>query len=100
MKNISIKGGTEMPIVKVIRNGQITLPKEFRDALGIDEGQILEAELENSRIVLKPLAFVERWSVLSSKGKQKVKEALKDIKKGAFSKAYDDVDEMIRNLES
>ncbi|MDQ1274155.1 MAG: hypothetical protein QG591_2785, partial [Planctomycetota bacterium] len=80
-----------MPIVKVVRNGQITLPKEFRDALGIDEGQILEAEIKDSRIILKPLAFVERGSVLSSKGKQKVKEALEDIKKGAVSKAYDDV---------
>ena len=89
-----------MPVVRVIRHGQITLPKEFRDTLGIDEGQMLEAELENSRIVLKPLAFEERGAVLSSKGKQKVKEALGDIKKGAVSKAYDDVDEMIRNLES
>jgi AbrB family looped-hinge helix DNA binding protein len=89
-----------MPIVKVVRNGQITLPKEFRDALGIDEGQILEAEIKDSRIILKPMAFVERGSVLSSKGKQKVKEALEDIKKGAVSKAYDDVDEMIKDLES
>lgn len=89
-----------MPVVKIIRHGQITLPKEFRDALGIDEGQIMEAELKNSRIVLKPIAFVERGSVLSSKGKQKVKEALEDIKKGAVSKAYDDVDEMIKDLES
>lgn len=89
-----------MPMVKVVRNGQITLPKEFRDALSIDEGQILEAEIKNSRIILKPLAFVERGSVLSSKGRQKVKEALEDIKKGAVSKAYDDVDEMIKDLES
>jgi len=89
-----------MPVVRVIRHGQITLPKEFRDTLGIDEGQMLEAELENSRIVLKPLALVEKGAALSSKGKQKVKEALEDIKKGAVSKAYDDVDEMIRDLES
>ena len=94
------QGELIMPVIKVIRHGQITLPKEFRDALGIDEGQILEAELENSRIVLKPLAFVERGSVLSSKGKQKVKEALEDIKNGAVSKAYDDVDEMIKDMES
>ena len=89
-----------MPLVKVVRNGQITLPKEFRDALSIDEGQILEAEMKNSRIILKPLAFVERGSVLSSKGKRKVKEALEDIKKGAVSKAYSNVDEMIKDLES
>lgn len=89
-----------MPIIKVIRNGQITLPKEIREALDIDEGQILEAEVENSRIILKPLTFVESGSVLSLKGKRKVKEALEDVKKGAVSKAYDNVDEMIKDLES
>ena len=47
-----------MPVIKVIRNGQITLPKEFREALGIEEGQILEAEIEESRIILKPVAFL------------------------------------------
>ncbi len=55
-----------MPVIRVIRNGQITLPTEFRNTMCIDEGQLLEAEIENSRIILKPLAFVERGSVLSS----------------------------------
>ncbi len=66
----STKGELKMPVIKVIRNGQITLPKEFGEALSIDEGQILEAELEESRIILKPVAFGERGPALSSKGKK------------------------------
>lgn len=95
----STKGELKMPVVKVIRNGQITLPKEFRDALSIDEGQILEAELEESRIILKPLAFVERGPALSLKGKKKVKEALEAYKKGE-TKAFDNVDDLIKDLNS
>lgn len=88
-----------MPVIKVIRNGQITLPKEFREALGIDEGQILEAELKESRIILKPLAFVERGPALSSKGKKRVAEALKAYKKGKV-KTFDNVDDLIKDLNS
>lgn len=88
-----------MPVVRVIRHGQITLPKEFRKALSIDEGQILEAELEESRIILKPLAFVERGLALSSKGKKKVKEALKAYKRGEV-KEFDNVEDLIKDLNS
>ncbi len=88
-----------MPVVKVIRHGQITLPKEFREALGINEGQILEAELKESRIVLKPLAIVERGQALSLKGKKKTKEALDAYKKGK-AKAFDNVDDLIKDLNS
>ncbi len=88
-----------MPVIKVIRNGQITLPKEFREALGIDEGQILEAELEDSRIILKPLAFVERGPALSSEGKKKIKEALEAYQNGE-AKAFDNTNDLIKELNS
>ena len=93
------KGELGMPVIKVIRNGQITLPKEFREALSIDEGQVLEAELEESRIILKPLAFVERGSALSLKGRKKVKEALEAYKKGK-AKAFGNVDDLVKDLNS
>ena len=47
MKDV-LKGGKKMPFVKVLRHGQVTLPKEFREVLHINEGQILEAELNKS----------------------------------------------------
>ncbi len=101
MKNVlKSKGAIEMPYVKVLRNGQITLPKEYRKVLGIDEGQILEVVLEKSRVVLKPKTLIDMTSALSATGKKKIKEALEDIKKGRVSKAYDNVDEMIKDLDS
>jgi len=42
-----------MPVTKVTRNYQITLPAEIRKALGIKEGELLDVELDNDRIVIK-----------------------------------------------
>lgn len=48
-------------LVKVVRNGQITLPKEVRRFLGIEEGDFLEVILNNDRqIRIKPKAVVDK----------------------------------------
>lgn len=49
-----------MPLVKIIRHGQITLPADFREKLDIKEGDYLEAELEGKTIVLKPKLVIDR----------------------------------------
>ena len=49
-----------MPLVKVIRNGQITLPKKIRQALGIEEGDLLEVKLDKSGLVISPKAPVDK----------------------------------------
>ncbi len=42
-----------MPLTKVTRNYQITIPAEIRKALGIKEGEYLTVELRGDEIVLK-----------------------------------------------
>ena len=44
-----------MPVTKVTRNYQITIPAEIRKALRIKEGELLEVELKGGRIVIKKL---------------------------------------------
>lgn len=39
--------------VTVAERGQITLPKQVRDALGLTKGSLLKVELESGRIVLR-----------------------------------------------
>ncbi len=44
-----------MPITKVTRNYQITLPAEVRRALDIREGEYLKVEIERDGIILRKL---------------------------------------------
>ncbi|USS39808.1 AbrB/MazE/SpoVT family DNA-binding domain-containing protein [Thermococcus aggregans] len=56
-----------MPITKVTRNYQITIPAEIRKALGIKEGELLEVELENGKIVIKRLKKERKTLKLNKK---------------------------------
>ena len=47
-----------MPLVQVREKAQITLPNKVRKALGIKQGDYLEAEVEGNKIVLIPKILV------------------------------------------
>jgi AbrB family looped-hinge helix DNA binding protein len=49
-----------MSVVKVLRHGQITLPKSLRAVLDIKEGDILEIELERSHLIVKTKILVDK----------------------------------------
>jgi AbrB family looped-hinge helix DNA binding protein len=49
-----------MALMKLTRNGQVTLPAEARRKLRLDEGDYLEAEVVGTSIVLTPKAVVDR----------------------------------------
>jgi AbrB family looped-hinge helix DNA binding protein len=49
-----------MPLVRVIRNGQITLPKELRKKLGIEEGDLLEVKVDKGGFVIRPKTAVDK----------------------------------------
>ena len=74
-----------MSVIKVLRHGQITLPKELREVLGVKEGDILEAEMKENQVVLKPKTLIDKIpeseSELSEPGKAKIREALEDYEK-------------------
>ena len=88
-----------MPVVKILRHGQITLPKEVRKILGVEEGDLLELGLEDARVFLQPKVLVDKETVLSGAGKIKIKEALKALEKKEI-KEFDNVDDLIKELNS
>ena len=49
-----------MALVKVVRQGAVTLPAEARKALRIKEGDYLEAEVVEGELRLRPVAGVDR----------------------------------------
>jgi AbrB family looped-hinge helix DNA binding protein len=88
-----------MPVVKILRHGQITLPKEIRKILGVEEGDLLELGLENAKVFLKPKALVDKQSVLSAASEIKIKEALRELEKKEIKK-FNNVDDLINELNS
>jgi len=86
-----------MPLVKILRHGQITLPKEIRKILGVEEGDLLEVGLENARIFLQPKVLVDKETRLSEIGKIKVQEALEALEQGEI-KEFEDVEDLVKEL--
>ncbi len=52
---------------KILQDGRVTIPKYIRDTLGLKEGDIAEAKLEDGRIVITPNLYKKKTSKLSSK---------------------------------
>ncbi len=47
-------------IVRQLRNGQITIPKRFREALGLRDDDLLSITIEDDRLELAPLRVNEK----------------------------------------
>lgn len=49
-----------MPLVKITRNRQVTLPKSLCQELGLDEGDYVEIVREGDHLVLRPKKLVDK----------------------------------------
>jgi AbrB family looped-hinge helix DNA binding protein len=73
-------GEQTMSLVKVRQRGQVTLPQDVRDQLQLEEGNYLEASVENHAIVLKPKVMVDRI--------EKGKRSRGSVPSGSWSLCY------------
>jgi AbrB family looped-hinge helix DNA binding protein len=65
-----------MPLIKVIRNGQVTLPASIRKVLQVVDGDYLEAEVSDGTLTLRPVAIVDR------EGAEKLSTLRRDLQIG------------------
>jgi AbrB family looped-hinge helix DNA binding protein len=49
-----------MPWAKILRSGQVTLPKEVRERLNLKEGDILDFEITEGGVVLRAKELVSK----------------------------------------
>ncbi len=70
-----------MPFVKVLRHGQVTVPKPLRKILGIKEGDVLEVVAENNGILLKPKILLDKKTHRSGKQSAAVEVAKEETAK-------------------
>ncbi len=66
-----------MPLVKITRNRQVSIPKELFDQLELNEGDYLQVEREGDRIVFRPQEITGRERAQS---KQELFELIDRIK--------------------
>ena len=56
----SKQGMATMPHVKIGPNRQVTIPKDIFQSLGLEVGDILEATIENGRVIYIPKEVIEK----------------------------------------
>jgi len=49
-----------LEIRKLVRGGQITLPKVFREKYQLDEGSLVEIEEKNGCLILRPIKTINK----------------------------------------
>lgn len=74
-----------MVMMTVTRNGQVTIPKEMREKLGIEEGTRVVMEERDGRILLRKGEY--DWSKHKQILADGFEETIKDIRKGSFRHA-------------
>ena|ERR1700757_4358231 len=90
-----------MSVVKVTRNFQVSIPKEVREELGISEGDLMECEITDGSIVLKPKKLINRnqaW-FFSKEWQEKEKEAEEAIRKGEIVGPFENIEDALEALK-
>ena len=86
--------------VSVQRRNLISLPKEIRERLKINEGDMLDVRIEGNKIVMEPFKLIPSsqayfWADKTQKDMLEAKEDVKSDRVREFS----NVDEFLKGLE-
>ncbi len=88
-------------VLKVTRNGVITLPAKFRRTLGLREGDLVNAELRDNAIVVRKAAIVDAEDAWfhSKEWQAKEAEADADIAAGRVAGPFPGVEALRADLD-
>lgn len=84
-----------MTWARVLRSGQVTFPKEVRSSLNLKEGDILDFELKDSMVIVRPKTLVDKkksafWKMLDRMHEKLKGEDPEEIEK-AITEAIEEV---------
>ena len=87
--------------VSVQRRNLISLPKEIRDKLKINEGDMLEVRIEGNRIVMEPYKLIPSSQAYfwANQTQKDMKEANEDVKSGRV-RDFSNSDEFLKGLDN
>lgn len=74
-----------MPLVKVRRSYQVTIPKKIWEKIGLEEGDYLEVETNEAGILLKPMKalFIDKKQLTQEKVLELVRQSEITASRGA-----------------
>ena len=84
-----------MPFARVLRKGQMTLPKKVRDVLKISEGDVVDFEISGSTVIMKPKVLVEKEESALFANMRRMHEKMGDVDPAIIEKA---IEEAIRDV--
>jgi len=89
-----------MPVVRITRNYQVSIPKSVRDALGLEEGDLVEVEERSGEIVMVPKKLIDAaqawfWSTEWQRGEREVDE---DIRAGRVIGPFKNIEELKKHF--
>lgn len=91
-----------MSVVKITRNFQVSIPKDIRDHLGIEEGDLIEMIEQDGRILMVPKRLIDAdqaW-FWTKEWQEKEREADEEIRKGLVEGPFETVDDLMKHLDS
>jgi AbrB family looped-hinge helix DNA binding protein len=89
-----------MPLTKVTRNFQISIPKEIRDRLRIEEGDFVDVSERDGEIIMTPKKLINAdqawfWTPEWQAGEREVDE---DIKAGRLIGPFKTIEEIKKHF--
>ena len=97
-------------IVKVQHKGQVTIPARLRTQAGISEGDLVEASLNNGKIIFTPKVVIDRSKFPTADDEYtreqrriidaRLAKADRDIKQGRVYGPFNTAEEMAASIEA
>ena len=69
------------PMVRVKRKGQVTIPSDLREELGLEEGSVLRVQREKNRVLPEMVQPIEGGKVVGSEEYRKVLGELEGLRR-------------------
>jgi AbrB family looped-hinge helix DNA binding protein len=97
-------------LVRIHRKGQMTLPSRLRSAIGLAEGDLVEATVHRGKIVLTPKLVIDRSKFPNADDEYtpaqrrvidtRLDESEEDLEKGRTAGPFNSAVEMIAHMKS
>lgn len=92
---------SEAGLIKVTRNGQVTLPASVRRQLRVEEGDYLEVRVTENSIILTPKTLIDKSQAYfwTPQWQAAEREASADIAAGRVQE-FEDVGDLVASLRA